>query len=101
MYRGTKNIDGDKTYKDEGTYPTLSGSYHLYHRIDGKLIAVNVWDLTENTLGCIYTFYDPAYRQLSIGHVTAVREIEWMLRVRRLHNPNLRYYYMGYYVNEC
>lgn len=100
-YKDHCRIDGDRIFKDEGVYPKYFGSYHLHHRIDGKLIAINVWDITENTLGSIYTFYDPDYSFLSLGHVTAVREMEYMKKIRAKYNPSLRYYYMGYYVYNC
>ena len=35
-------LDGLRTFKDEGVYPEFLGSYHIQHRIDGKLVAVNV-----------------------------------------------------------
>ena len=62
---------------------------------------MNIWDITEHTLSSVYTFYDPAYASLSLGHVTAVREMEYMRMVKRRFNPGLRYYYMGFYVHGC
>lgn len=100
-YKDLKRIDGDRIFKDEGVYPEYYGTYHLCHRIDDKLIAINVWDITEKTLGSIYTFYDPEYSFLSLGHVTAVREMEYMRKIRARYNPSMRYYYMGYYVINC
>jgi len=47
----------DKTFrefKDEGVYPECKGTYHMYHRIDGRLVAVGVIDV----LG---TFVNSAY----------------------------------------
>jgi arginyl-tRNA--protein-N-Asp/Glu arginylyltransferase len=40
-----ENIDDTfREFKDEGVYPGL-GTYHMYHRIDGKLVAVTVIDI--------------------------------------------------------
>lgn len=100
-FKDNNRLDGQRHFKDEGIFPEYTGSYHIHHRIDGKLIAINVWDITENTLSSMYTFYDPDYSFLSLGHVTAVREMEYMMKVREKINPNLRYYYMGYYVHNC
>lgn len=100
-YKDDGRIDGDRNFKDEGVYPEFYGSYHIHHRIDDRLIAVNVWDITENTLSSVYTFYDPEFSFLSLGHVTAVREIEYMRKIRQNYNKNMRYYYMGYYVHNC
>lgn len=98
-YKDNTRLDGDRTFEDEGVYPKLFGSYHIHHRINGKLVALNVWDITEKTLSSMYTFYDPEYSFLSLGHVTAVREMEYIRRIREKYNPSLRYYYMGYYVH--
>lgn len=100
-YKDDNRIDGQRKFKDEDVYPEYHGAYHIQHRIDGKLVAVNVWDITENTLGSIYTFYDPAYSFLSLGNVTAVREMEYMRKIREKYNPNMKHYYMGYYVHNC
>ena len=72
-------MDGEKSFKDEGICPLNFGSYHLYHRIDDVLVAVNVIDITKWTLKSLFCFYDPNYKSLSLGHVTAIREIEFML----------------------
>ena len=100
-YNDGTRLDGLRTFKDEGVYPEYLGSYHIQHRIDGKLVAVNVCDITEQTLGSIYTYYDPQYEFLSLGTITAIREIEYMKRIREKYNPKIKYYYMGYYVHSC
>lgn len=100
-YQDEGRIDGARIFKDEGVYPQYYGSYHIHHRIDGKLVAINVWDITECTLSSIYTFYDPEYSFLSLGHVTAVREMEYMRKIQKEYNSSMRYYYMGYYVHNC
>jgi arginyl-tRNA--protein-N-Asp/Glu arginylyltransferase len=100
-FKDDVRLDGDRFFKDEGVYPEYYGGFHIHHRIDDKLVAINVWDITETTLGSIYTLYDPAYSFLSLGHVTAVREMEYMKRISDKYNPNMRFYYMGYYVYNC
>jgi hypothetical protein len=42
-------IDDLREFKDEGIYPGY-GSYHFYHRIDGKLVAMGVNDITKTIL---------------------------------------------------
>ncbi|CAI2361894.1 unnamed protein product [Moneuplotes crassus] len=100
-FRDDAKIDGERVFIDEGVSPKYFGSYHMHHRIDGRLVAINVLDITENTMSSIYTFYDPEYSFLSLGQVTAVREIEYMLKIRKEFNSSLKYYYMGYYVHNC
>ena len=41
-----ENMDDGKILKDEGIYPG-KGSFHCYHRIDGRLVAVGVLDITN------------------------------------------------------
>ncbi|TNV81169.1 hypothetical protein FGO68_gene6895 [Halteria grandinella] len=87
-------IDGHRVFKDEGIYPGVGG-YHMYHRIDGKLIAVGYVDITSQSFDSGYFIYDPDYRFLNIGVVGAIIEIEYMRLVRQQFNPNLRYYVLG------
>ena len=44
-----EGVDEGREFKDEGIYPGL-GSFHFYHRIDGKLVAMGVVDITKTTL---------------------------------------------------
>ncbi|CAN0544511.1 unnamed protein product, partial [Ectocarpus sp. 8 AP-2014] len=50
------------------------GSYHQLYRIDGKLIAVGVVDVLPKCLSSVYCFYDPDYRALALGKLTALKE---------------------------
>lgn len=38
--------DQRRARKDEGVWPEYLGSYHMIHRIDGKVFAVGVLDYT-------------------------------------------------------
>ena len=53
----------------------------MIHRIDDKIFAVGVIDLTPNTLSSVYLFYDQKYEFLSPGTLSALREIEYCLRI--------------------
>ena len=50
----------------------------MYHRIDGKLIAVGVIDIVYTIFNSAYFIYDPDYSFLSLGVVGAIREIEFL-----------------------
>lgn len=50
----------------------------MYHRIDGKLVAVNDIDILETVFVSAYCIYDPDMNFLSLGVVTAIRELEYM-----------------------
>ena len=54
----------------------------MYHRIDGKLVAVNVIDILKNVYVSAYCFYDTSYNFISLGVVTAIRELEFMRMIR-------------------
>ena len=85
----------DKTYhdfKDEGVYPYAFGTYHFYHRIDGKLVAVGVVDITSRFFNSAYFIYDPDFMFLSLGVVGAIRELEYCNFIRKNYNPNLTFY---------
>jgi arginyl-tRNA--protein-N-Asp/Glu arginylyltransferase len=79
-------------YKDEGHYPTSLGTYHFNHRIDGKLVAVGVIDITKSYFNSAYFLYDPDYMFLNLGVMGAIREIEFIRMVRIKHNPDLIWY---------
>ena len=44
-----EKVDEVRTFKNEPVYPGV-GSFHFYHRIDGKLVAMGVIDLTKTIL---------------------------------------------------
>lgn len=79
MYFKTTNVDKFMhEWKDEGVYPYAMGTYHMYHRIDGKLVAFGVIDITKRFLNSAYFVYDPDYKFLNLGVVGAIRELEYM-----------------------
>ncbi|CAH2092903.1 unnamed protein product [Euphydryas editha] len=76
------------------------GSFHQQYWLDGKIIAVGVLDILPKCISSVYFFYDPAYKNLTLGTYGALREIAF---TRHLHTicPNLKYYYMGFYIHSC
>ena len=52
-------MDDHRELKDEGVFPKAYGSYHMIHRIDGKVAIVGVIDLTADCLSSVYLYYDP------------------------------------------
>ena len=77
------------------------GSFHQQYRVDGRLIAVGVVDVLPRCLSSKYLFWDPDYARLSLGKLSALKEIEWAQRQEREHCPSLQSYYMGYYIHTC
>lgn len=78
------------------------GSYHQHYLINDKyLFAVGVVDILPHCLSSVYAFYDPELsRILNLGKITALYEIEWVKRAMEF-RPDLRYYYLGYYIHSC
>ncbi len=89
-----------RVFKDEGVFPGF-GTYHMYHRIDGKLVAVTVIDILRTVLVSCYCIYDPDYSFLSLGVVTVIRELEYMRYLKQNHLPHLKYYQLGEMVLTC
>jgi arginine-tRNA-protein transferase len=78
------------------------GSYHQHYLINDKyLIAVGVVDILPHCLSSVYSFYDPKLSNiLNLGKITALYEIQWVKRALEI-RPNLKYYYLGYYIHSC
>ncbi|KAJ2683336.1 Arginyl-tRNA--protein transferase 1 [Coemansia spiralis] len=76
------------------------GSYHQCYYVDGRLAAVGVLDILPSCVSSVYLFYDPDFSHLSLGTFSALREIALVQQLHE-HLPNLRYYYMGYYIPSC
>ena len=89
-----KDLDKRRDHIDEGIFPGY-GSFHIYHRIDGKLVAVGCIDILKTMLNSGYFFYDPEYSFLYLGVVGAIREIEYMRLIKEQYNPQLKWYELG------
>lgn len=87
-------------YKDENGPPHGYGSFHQQYWLNGKLIAVGVIDILPKCVSSVYFFYDPDYSFLSPGTYGSLRELE-LVRSYAKKCPDLKYYYMGYYIHSC
>lgn len=76
------------------------GSYHQQYLLDDKIFAVGVLDILPKGVLCEYLYYDPDYRFIAPGVITALLEI-LMAQQFHLENPNMQHYYMGFYVQSC
>ena len=95
------NVNSHKVFIDEGIYPKYRGGYHMYHKIDGKVVAVGVIDLLNTTFVSCYLIRDPDYSNLRLGVVTAIKEMEYMKLIKDTRNPQMRYYHLGEFVYNC
>lgn len=79
-------------FKDEGVYPEAKGTYHFYHRIDGRLMAVGVIDICNVYFKSAYFIYDPDFSFLRPGVVGAIRELEYMRLIQLKYNSSMLWY---------
>ena len=63
-------------------------------RDEGRLIAAGIFDLGERSLAGILNFYDPTYRQYSLGKYLLLLKTDYGRRMQ------LDYYYPGYVVHD-
>ena len=89
--------DLDKKVKHPEMYPKKYGTYNFIHRIDGKIVAVGIWDILPTCLSSVYLYYDTDYQFLDLGVFTAIREIEYVKSFHDLIDKNFKYYMMGFY----
>jgi arginyl-tRNA--protein-N-Asp/Glu arginylyltransferase len=59
----------------DGTF----GTFHQEYRLDGVLVAVSVLDILPTRIASVYFFYDPSFRYLELGKLSALVEI-WLAR---------------------
>ena len=45
--------------------------------------------------------YNPEYNFLSPGIFGAIREIEYVNKIRKEYDEQMKYYLMGYYIQDC
>jgi Putative arginyl-tRNA:protein arginylyltransferase len=99
-YLDFDQIDDQREIKNEGVSPGL-GSFHMYHRINSKLVAVGEFDLTNKRMVSKYFMYDPDYKFLSLGVLGRIHEIEFCKMLKRRFHPFLEFYILGDYSINC
>ena len=87
---------------EEGSEKMISGygTYHQQYLLDGKIFAVGVLDILQKGVVCEYLYYDPDYRFIAPGVITALLEVSLTQEFYQ-QNPKMQYYYMGFYVQSC
>ena len=64
-------------------------------RLDNKLIGCSVFDVLENGLSAVYTYFNAAYEYRSLGKFAVLWQIEQTLKY------NFKHLYLGYWVSDC
>lgn len=89
-----KNWNPDHHQTVSGENKRIGPTHELYY-LDDKLIAFSVLDFLPTGLSSIYFVWDPDYAHLSLGTLSALKEIQMC------HELGLGYYYLGYYIEDC
>jgi len=91
-----KQHDGSmsRTYEAfaEFLYDSPLRTLEICYYLGERLVGVSVLDKCPKGLSSVYMYYDPAFRERSLGTFSILREIEFS-RAQRL-----PYYYLGYHV---
>ncbi|CAN0328983.1 unnamed protein product [Discosporangium mesarthrocarpum] len=78
---GSRAIECVPSTEGEASLSVPYGSYHQLYRIGTRLIAVGVVDILPKCVSSVYCFYDLDYRPLAPGKLTALYEIDFVLKV--------------------
>ncbi|MGB0714563.1 MAG: arginyltransferase [Phycisphaerae bacterium] len=65
------------------------------YSVGGQLVAVSLADICADGLSSVYVYFDPDFRDRSLGVYSALWEIDFCRR------ENLAYYYLGFYIADC
>ncbi len=64
-------------------------------RYNHQLVAVAVQDVLNQGLSCVYTFFDPDFADLSLGHYALLWQVDEAQR------RNLTWLFLGYWIEDC
>lgn len=99
-YLATRHPGGSMDNPSEGQYmefltsPWSETTFYELRLPGGKLAAVAVADRVEDGLSAVYTFFDPALQQRSLG-IYAI-----LLEISEAERQGLELLYLGYWIRE-
>jgi arginine-tRNA-protein transferase len=76
-------------------YESPVESLEFCYRLNGRLVAAGIADISAKALSSVYLMFDPAEARRSLGTYSALWEIQWCL------DRGIPYYYLGFYVRDC
>lgn len=99
-YLAQRHVDSsmnNPTQEDYLKFLTCPGIETLFHefRLGKQLVAVAVTDYVPSGLSAIYSFFEPALSQRSLGSYTIMWQLQEALRRK------LPYVYLGYWIKDC
>ncbi|GIX39172.1 MAG: putative arginyl-tRNA--protein transferase [Silanimonas sp.] len=86
--------DPNETEFDQFLVGDWSPTRFFEWRLDGRLVAVAVTDVTPNALSAVYTFFDPDLPARGLGTLAILGQIDWARRTAR---PHL---YLGFWLKH-
>lgn len=95
----SKNLHFEEKVNQNGDILKM-GPYHMNYYLDGVLIGVGVIDILDIGMSTVYYFFDPKFKPLKFGVVSALYEINW-IREQMAKFPQFHYYYLGFYIHNC
>lgn len=95
-------------HKDGDMYPTSAHQFREFLLCDwiecnflnfinirnNKLVATSVYDIIDDGLSAVYTYFDPEYSKYSPGKLGILKLIELA------RSQNLKYVYLGYWIKD-
>lgn len=69
--------------------------YFLEFRVNQQLLALAITDPLPHSLSAMYTFFDPAFTERSLGTLAILAQLELAQRMNR------QWLYLGYQVDAC
>lgn len=68
--------------------------YEFLYFHEEKLVGVALVDVLEDSISAVYFFYDPEYRDRSLGNFSILKQMEAAKRL------DIRYFYPGYWIED-
>ena len=99
-YIRERHADGDMFPADREQFQSFlvngrAEARFVEFRLAGRLLAVAVMDILDSALSAIYTFFDPAETQRSLGTYAILWQLEECRRQTKI------WLYLGYWIEEC
>eukprot|EP00892_Ulva_mutabilis_P000285 jgi/Ulvmu1/10257/UM060_0058.1 len=93
--------EGTVPRAEDGDAPDCGyGAFHMQYWLGPHLIAVGVWDILPRCLSSKYFIWDPDLPFLSLGKLSALKEIEWVRAAHAAGARTLHYVYFGLYIHS-
>jgi arginine-tRNA-protein transferase len=99
LHRDVRGLSSGDSALDHQSYAefltdTCCHTVEFSYWHENKLVAVAIADLGQVAVSAVYCFYDPAFKLLSLGTYSVLREIEFCRETGR------RYLYLGFFIAE-